>query len=483
MFPVTMEPPVIPDGEATLAGAGRRAVSLNDVEATRRASVLAYCARLCEPDRIGEATDAVFAALRDVLEAARPGEVVEVDRALLEATRDAAAPHTSAVSGGWLGQLRTSRTCELMPTLLAGRASERLSDSDRDRVDRHLSRCAACRELERRRDDAERAYMAMLEGSAEPRAAREPFATPGDSEPDVYASRAAENGAGEPHDEGEGFFEEVDAEPVLAGESAVAEAEAEAEADEVDDEEPLAVDAQAEAVEVDDDEHLADHGEPEDFEDDEPLEDGAESEYEWFPDAEHDPEPEAAAPGDTAEYDARAEFDGLPQPEEPGSERRRGPSRGVIAAMFVAGVVILGIGISQLGDDDGGPSDRAAADRPAQRPAATPPAEPAPPSRAELRTRARLEALGDRDLARGHSGDDVKALQRLLGVSTTGNYAVKTEYAVKQFQESHGLPATGIADEATKRRLARRPRPPAQAPTPPESELQTQGAVPQSGGL
>ena len=53
-----------------------------------------------------------------------------------------------------------------------------------------------------------------------------------------------------------------------------------------------------------------------------------------------------------------------------------------------------------------------------------------------------------------------KALQKLLGVSQTGNYGELTTFAVTDFQSKHGLKATGIADEATKRALARRSKPP-----------------------
>ena len=141
--------------------------------------------------------------------------------------------------------------------------------------------------------------------------------------------------------------------------------------------------------------------------------------------------------------------------------------------MFIAGVLILAVGLVQLGGDD----EDGTASQPAERqaaqsaPAPTPPAEPAP-TPAQLRTQARLRALGDRELGPGTVGDDVKALQRLLGVQQTGNFGELTNYALVQFQSTHDLPATGIADEATKRKLARRPRPPRQAPTPPAQEQQ-----------
>src|SRR5829696_8596259 len=158
-----MEPPVLPDGAVPLAGAGRHAVSISDVERERRASVLAYCARLCDPARIAEAADAAFADLGEQLEALSSDRVADLDRMLLEATRDAAAARVDVSSGAArLASRRSTRTCELMPTLLAARASGRLSASDRAGVERHIARCADCRELERRRDEAEQAYEALL---------------------------------------------------------------------------------------------------------------------------------------------------------------------------------------------------------------------------------------------------------------------------------------------------------------------------------
>jgi putative chitinase len=57
-------------------------------------------------------------------------------------------------------------------------------------------------------------------------------------------------------------------------------------------------------------------------------------------------------------------------------------------------------------------------------------------------------------LRSGDQGDDVTALQtrlRLSGarIGADGDFGGGTEGALKQFQQGHGLPATGIADEAT----------------------------------
>ena len=82
---------------------------------------------------------------------------------LLEATRDAAAARVDVSAGGArLGSRRSTRTCELMPTLLAARVSGRLSASDRAGVERHIARCTDCRDLEHRRDEAEEAFGALL---------------------------------------------------------------------------------------------------------------------------------------------------------------------------------------------------------------------------------------------------------------------------------------------------------------------------------
>jgi peptidoglycan hydrolase-like protein with peptidoglycan-binding domain len=96
--------------------------------------------------------------------------------------------------------------------------------------------------------------------------------------------------------------------------------------------------------------------------------------------------------------------------------------------------------------------------------------------------RARLRSMGDRELGPGTEGDDVKALQKLLGVPQTGTYADLTAFAVGQFQARHGLKATGIADAATKRKLARREHPPKNPPTPPAPSTPPAGSGSRTGG-
>lgn len=52
-------------------------------------------------------------------------------------------------------------------------------------------------------------------------------------------------------------------------------------------------------------------------------------------------------------------------------------------------------------------------------------------------------------LRRGDSGDDVKDLQTLLGLRADGSFGSGTEKALKDYQASVGLNATGIADQMT----------------------------------
>jgi sortase A len=85
----------------------------------------------------------------------------------------------------------------------------------------------------------------------------------------------------------------------------------------------------------------------------------------------------------------------------------------------------------------------------------------------EKRYRRQLRRLGKRDLALGMKGKDVRELQRLLGVPRTGTFDALTAAAVTAFQRENKLPADGQAGRATKRKLARRPRPPSRPFTPP----------------
>jgi sortase A len=93
---------------------------------------------------------------------------------------------------------------------------------------------------------------------------------------------------------------------------------------------------------------------------------------------------------------------------------------------------------------------------------------------ARERTAKRLKLMGDRNLAPGMTGDDVKEVQRLLGLPASGTFGPETTAAVTEFQRSHGLPAIGRVGSQTKAALARRPHPPSRPPTPPAVPQQQQ---------
>lgn len=56
-------------------------------------------------------------------------------------------------------------------------------------------------------------------------------------------------------------------------------------------------------------------------------------------------------------------------------------------------------------------------------------------------------------LAKGSKGEAVKKLQTALKITADGIYGVQTEAAVKAFQAKKGIVITGVADEATQKRL------------------------------
>jgi peptidoglycan hydrolase-like protein with peptidoglycan-binding domain len=56
-------------------------------------------------------------------------------------------------------------------------------------------------------------------------------------------------------------------------------------------------------------------------------------------------------------------------------------------------------------------------------------------------------------LAKGSTGAAVKKLQAALKITADGIYGVQTEAAVKAFQAKKGIVVTGVADEATQKRL------------------------------
>lgn len=54
-------------------------------------------------------------------------------------------------------------------------------------------------------------------------------------------------------------------------------------------------------------------------------------------------------------------------------------------------------------------------------------------------------------LKRGDTGDDVKLLQKALGLKADGNFGPKTEATVKDFQGSHGLVIDGLVGPTTQK--------------------------------
>jgi len=63
--------------------------------------------------------------------------------------------------------------------------------------------------------------------------------------------------------------------------------------------------------------------------------------------------------------------------------------------------------------------------------------------------------LGSRTLRSGDSGDDVKALQKLLKVKRTGTFDKATRTAVKKVQRSAGLKANGVVTAKTLKAIKR----------------------------
>jgi hypothetical protein len=58
-----------------------------------------------------------------------------------------------------------------------------------------------------------------------------------------------------------------------------------------------------------------------------------------------------------------------------------------------------------------------------------------------------------RTLRRGMSGDDVKELQRRVGVKDDGDFGERTEIAVKAAQSAHGLKPDGVIGKDTREEL------------------------------
>jgi peptidoglycan hydrolase-like protein with peptidoglycan-binding domain len=77
---------------------------------------------------------------------------------------------------------------------------------------------------------------------------------------------------------------------------------------------------------------------------------------------------------------------------------------------------------------------------------------PPPGASSTLRT---LVTYSGRILRQGSTGVAVKAVQQVVGVTTTGTFGPGTERALKRWQTSHGLRASGVVGVATWRALLR----------------------------
>lgn len=63
-----------------------------------------------------------------------------------------------------------------------------------------------------------------------------------------------------------------------------------------------------------------------------------------------------------------------------------------------------------------------------------------------------------RELGPGDSGDDVRVVQRRIGLPATGIYDETTERSVRGLQRKEGLPMTGNVDRKTASRVGERKR-------------------------
>lgn len=135
----------------------------------RGPAVLAFCNELCDPAAAVIATADAFARFRAAVYAAPRLDAIAPDALLLQRTRHAAAEHAlpapPATGVRQRMNQRRSGTCPRVASLLAARAGGQLSDGDRQRLGRHLSRCAGCRVIEARFVKAERAYRTTPPGA------------------------------------------------------------------------------------------------------------------------------------------------------------------------------------------------------------------------------------------------------------------------------------------------------------------------------
>lgn len=166
-----------------MAGSGQGVVTARGVRdgdpqalvalaAVRGAAVLAFCEQVCDPSSTAVATADAFARFRSAVYAASRIDTIDPEVLLLRRTRLAAAEHAlpAPPATGIRERMarRRSSPCANVPLLLAARANKDLSNADRERLVRHLSRCSGCRTIENRFREAERAYRRAEPGSLPP---------------------------------------------------------------------------------------------------------------------------------------------------------------------------------------------------------------------------------------------------------------------------------------------------------------------------
>lgn len=126
--------------------------ALAGVSSARGRAVLAYCEKVCgRGASLGAAVEA-FARFRRTAFHADDPLALNPDELLLSSTRRAAATCVT------VPERNRTAVCPDVPMLLAEQACGTLSARDRDRLRRHLGRCADCRDLQAAQQAGERAY-------------------------------------------------------------------------------------------------------------------------------------------------------------------------------------------------------------------------------------------------------------------------------------------------------------------------------------
>jgi putative zinc finger protein len=149
--------------------------ALSGLTERRGAAVLAYATWVAAPGEAVAAAAEAFARFRAAVVVAEDPATVDPERTLLRGTRYASAL-AAPVEVPLRIRLRgagAAASCALVPELLAARAERELSEPDRTRLVRHLSRCAPCRAAEARFRAGEHAYRDTPDQPPPPEAARE----------------------------------------------------------------------------------------------------------------------------------------------------------------------------------------------------------------------------------------------------------------------------------------------------------------------